>query len=108
MYKFRFISENIEPASILKILGRVDFDIVHICFQRCREFHIKMRVVPESQTMLLILETAEVPKNLFKTWIVTEEFWHRIDRDQILGATSIAWHPRFTMIGWASGRELRR
>jgi hypothetical protein len=64
-----------------------------------------MRVLPESQTLLLVLETAEVPQNLSKAWTVTEHLW---DRNQILGATSIAWNPRFTIIGWASGRELRR
>jgi hypothetical protein len=88
-----------------KILGRVDFDTVPICLRRCREFCIKMGVVPEVQTFLLVLETAEVPQNLLKAWISTEPLWYR---NQIMGATSIAWHPRFTTIGWASGRELRR
>ena len=55
IYRFRFISENIELVGMPKILGRVDFDIVTICFWRGREFCIKMRVLPESQTILLVL-----------------------------------------------------
>ena len=84
MHRFRFISEDIELVGMLKILGRVKFDAAPIRLRRCREFRIKIRVVPESQTMLLILETAEVPKNLFKAWIFTEELWHE---NQILGVT---------------------
>ena len=53
--KFRFIGENIELVSMPKILGRVNFDIVTIFFRRCREFCIKMRIIRESQTFLLIL-----------------------------------------------------
>jgi hypothetical protein len=96
MYKFRFISENVELVSMPKILGRVYFDIVPIFLRQRREFCIKMRVVPESQTLLLVLETAKVPQNLLKAWTVTEYLWYR---NQILGATSIAWHVRFTTIG---------
>jgi hypothetical protein len=65
-YKFRFIRENIELVGTPKILDRVDFDTVAVCLRRRREFCIKVRVVPESQTFLLILETAEVPKNFLK------------------------------------------
>jgi hypothetical protein len=65
--KFRFISENIEHVGTPKIGGRVDSDTVSICLRQRWEFCIKMRVVPESQTFLLILETAKVPKNLLKT-----------------------------------------
>ena len=64
-----------------------------------------MRVLHECQTLLLVLETAEVPQDLLKAWTVTEHLWYI---NQIQGATSIAWYPRFTTIGWASGRELRR
>jgi hypothetical protein len=63
---FRFINENIELVGTPKIDGRVYLDTVSICLRRRREFYVKMRVVPESQTFLLILETAEVPKNLLK------------------------------------------
>ena len=31
MYEFRFINENMEPVSMLKILSRVDFDTVPKC-----------------------------------------------------------------------------
>ena len=34
MYKFRFISENIEFVGMPKILGRVDFEFVPICLSR--------------------------------------------------------------------------
>ena len=104
MYKFRFISENIELVGMPEVLGRVNFESVPIFLRRCREFCIKMRVVPESQPLLLVLETAEVPQNLLKAWTVTEHLWHG---NQILGVTSIPWHARFTTIGWMSGRELR-
>ena len=50
MYKFRVISENIELVRMPEILSRVDFNTVPVCFRQCREFCIKMRVVPESQT----------------------------------------------------------
>jgi hypothetical protein len=55
--------------------------------------------------LLLVLGAAEVPQNLLKAWIATKQLWHR---NQILEPTSIAWHLRFTTIGWASGREPRR
>jgi hypothetical protein len=77
IYKFRFIGENIELVSMLKILGRVKFDTVPICLWRCREFCIKMRIIPESQMFLLVLETAEVPQNLLKAWTPTEPLWYR-------------------------------
>ena len=32
-----------------------------------------MRVLPESQTLLLVLEAAEVPQNLLKAWIVADQ-----------------------------------
>ena len=105
MNRFRFISENIEVVSTPKILGRVDFNAILICLRRGREFFIKMGILLESQTILLIPETAKVPQKLLKTWTVTEHLWHR---NQILGGTSISWHPRFTTIGWMSERELRR
>jgi hypothetical protein len=79
-----------------KILSRVNFDAIPICLRRRREHCIKIRVLPESQTLLLVLETAKVPQNLLKAWTVTEYLWYR---NQILGATSIAWHVRFTTIG---------
>jgi hypothetical protein len=66
IYKFRFIGENIELVGMPKILGRVNFNTVAICLRRHREFCIKVRVVPESQTFLIVLETAEVPENLLK------------------------------------------
>jgi hypothetical protein len=59
-----------------KILGRVDVETVLICLRRCREFYIKMRVLRESQTFLLVLETEEVPQNFLKAWAVTEHLWH--------------------------------
>ena len=77
MYEFRFISENIEFVGMPKILGRVDSEFVPISLSRCREFGIKMRVLPESQTALLVLEMAEVPQNLFKAWAFVEHLWHR-------------------------------
>jgi hypothetical protein len=82
MHKFRFISENIELVGMLKILGRVDFEVVTICIRRCREFYIKMRVVHECQTFLHVLETVEIPKNLLKARTYTERLWHI---NQILG-----------------------
>jgi hypothetical protein len=60
-----------------KILGWVDFDTVPICIWRCREFHIKMRILFESQALPLVLETAEVPQDLLKAWTTTEQLWHR-------------------------------
>jgi hypothetical protein len=63
-YKFRFISEDIELVGILKILSRVNFETVIICIRGCRELCVKMRVLPESQTLLLVLEKAKVPQNL--------------------------------------------
>ena len=105
IYRFLVVSENVEFVGMPKILSRVNFNAIPICLRRCREFCIKMRVLYESQTSILVLETAEVPQNLLKAWTVTEHLWHR---NQILGATSMAWNPRFTIIGWASGRELRR
>jgi hypothetical protein len=86
-YKFWFISEYVELVRISKILGRVDFDTVTICPWRCRENRIKMRVIPESQTFLLDLETAEVPQYLLKARTVTEQFWYK---NQIPGETSMA------------------
>jgi hypothetical protein len=77
MYKFWFINENIEFVDMAKVLGRVNFEFVPIFLRRCREFRVKMRVLPESQTVLLVLEMAEVPQNLFKAWTVTEHLWHR-------------------------------
>jgi hypothetical protein len=47
IYKFGFISENIELVGMLEILGRVDLDTVSICLRRCREFFIKVRVIHE-------------------------------------------------------------
>ena len=38
-----------------------------------------MRVLPESQTLLLVLETAEVPQNLLKAWTVAEHLWYKND-----------------------------
>ena len=32
IYSFRFISENIELVGMPKILGRIDFEIVTVCF----------------------------------------------------------------------------
>ena len=61
IYEFRSISENIELVGIPKILGRVNFDAVLVRLWRCREFCIEVRIFPESQTFLLVLETAEVP-----------------------------------------------
>ena len=61
MYKFWLISENIELAGMQKILSRIYLDAVPICLRGCREFGIKMRVVAESQTLSLIIETAKVP-----------------------------------------------
>ena len=46
-----------------------------------------MRVIPESQTFLLDLETAEVPQYLLKARTVTEQFWYK---NQIPGETSMA------------------
>ena len=77
IYRFWFISDNIELVGMSKILGGVDFETVPIFLRRCREFNIKMRVIPESQTSPLILETAEVPQNLLKAWIVTEHHWYK-------------------------------
>ena len=105
IYMFRVISENVEFVGMPKILSRVDFNAIPICLQRCRAFRIKMGILPESQTLLLVFETAEVPQNLLKAWAVTENLWHR---NQISGATSIALNLRFTTIGWAAVRELRR
>jgi hypothetical protein len=105
MYRFWFIGQNVILIAIHEILGRVDFESVPICLWRRRKFCIKMRVLSESQTLLRVLETAEVPQNFLKTSTGTEHLWRRY---QIMGAKSIAWHPRSTTIGWASGRELRR
>ena len=60
-----------------EILSRVDLDTVTVCLRRCREFFIKLRVLPKGQTLLLVLEMAEVPQNLFNARIVTEHLWHR-------------------------------
>jgi hypothetical protein len=76
IYRFRFNSENMELVGMPKILSRVYFETVPVFLQRCGEFCIKIRVVPESQTFLLIIETVEVPKNLLKAWTVTEKLWH--------------------------------
>jgi hypothetical protein len=84
MYKFRFIDENIELVGMLKILGRVNFDTFPICLRRCREFCIEMRVLLESQSLFLVLDTAKVPQNLLKAWNVTK---HLLHRNQVLGAT---------------------
>jgi hypothetical protein len=94
MYKLRFISENIELVAVLKILGRVDFKTVLIFLWRRRKFCVEVGVIPESHPFLL--NTTKVPQNLLKAWIVTDRFWHG---NQILGATSTACHPRFTMVG---------
>jgi hypothetical protein len=75
IYRFRFISENIELIGMPKVLCRVNFDTVPIFLRRCREFNIKMRVLPESQTSPLVLETAKVPQNLLKAWTVTKHHW---------------------------------
>ena len=96
IYKFGFISENIELVGMTEILGGVDLDTVPVCLRRCREFLIKVRVLSEGQTLLLVLEMAEVPKNLLNARIVIEHLWHR---NQTLGGTSIVGHPRFTTIG---------
>ena len=72
MYRLWLISENIEIVGVLKILDRVNFDTSPIRLRRIREFCIKMRVLFESQTFLLIIKTAEIPQNFLKTWIVTE------------------------------------
>jgi hypothetical protein len=68
---------------MLKIIGGIDFETVTVFLPRCRKFRqwIEMRVLFESQTFLIVPETAEVPQNLFKAWIVTEHLWYR---DQIL------------------------
>jgi hypothetical protein len=72
MYKAWFTSEYIELVGMPKILDRVNFDIVPICLRQCRELCIEMRELSETQTFLLIIETAKVPQNLLKAWIVTE------------------------------------
>ena len=72
MYIFWLISENIELVGMPKILGRVNFDIVPISLRRCGELYIKMRVVTESQTFLLVRETTKVPQNLLKARTATE------------------------------------
>ena len=36
-----------------------------------------MRVVLESQTFLLVLNTAEIPQNLSKARILTKHLWHK-------------------------------
>lgn len=72
MYKAWFTSENIELVGVPKILDRVNFDIVPICLRQCRELCIEMGDLSETQTFLLIIETAKVPQNLLKAWIVTE------------------------------------
>lgn len=77
MYMIRLIGENIELVGMQKILSRVDLDTVPICLCQCRQLCVKMRVVPESQTLLLVIETAKVPQNLLNTWVVTEHHWHR-------------------------------
>jgi hypothetical protein len=70
MYKFRFISENVERAGMLKILGRVDSETVPICVWRCREFCIKMRVMPKRQVWLEVvlheLGKVKAPQNFLK------------------------------------------
>jgi hypothetical protein len=67
MYRFRFISENVELVCMPKILGRVDFEFVPVCFRRCREICVKMRIVPESQTFPFVFEwIVEFPQNLWK------------------------------------------
>ena len=58
---FRFISENIEFVCMPKIFGRFYFETVPISLRRFREFFVKMRVVPESQAFIFVLDTAEVP-----------------------------------------------
>lgn len=45
-----------------------------------------MGVLAESQTLLLVLQAAEVPQNLLKARIITDHLWHR---DEILRATSM-------------------
>jgi hypothetical protein len=94
IYKLRFISENVELVAVLKILGRVDFETVPTFLRRRRKFCIKVGVIPESHPFLL--DTIKVPQNLLKAWSVSDHIWHR---NQILGATSTAWHPRFTTLG---------
>jgi hypothetical protein len=71
MYKFRFISENVECVGMLKILGRVDSETVPICVWRCREFCIKMRVIPKRQVAIPVRNTVKAPQNFLKSWIVT-------------------------------------
>ena len=68
--RFSSISENIELVGMPEIISRVNFDTVRsvpICVQRHRKLCIKMGVVPESQSFLFVLKTAEVPQNLLKT-----------------------------------------
>ena len=73
------VSENVELVGTLKILGRVESETTTpICTGRCRKLCIKIRVLAESQTFLLVLKPAEVPQNLLKAWIVTKNLWHRI------------------------------
>jgi hypothetical protein len=94
IYKFRFTSENIELVAMLKVLGRVDFETVPTFLRRCRKVSIEVGVIPESHPF--VLDTIKVPQNLLKAWSLTDSIWHR---NQILEATSIAWHPRFTTLG---------
>lgn len=83
MYRFLSIGENIKLVGTLKIVGWINFDIP-TCDLRCREVFIEMRILFESQTLPLVLETAEVPQNLLNAWAVTENLWHK---NQMLGAT---------------------
>jgi hypothetical protein len=76
MDEFWFISKNIELVGMPKIYSRVDFFTVPICLRRCREFCVEMRVFPESQTFLLVLETAEIPQNLLKARSIAENLWY--------------------------------
>jgi hypothetical protein len=62
MYEFWSISENIELIGMPKILDGINFETVSICLWRCRKFCIKMRVVPESQTVLVVPRTVETPQ----------------------------------------------
>ena len=58
---------------MLKILGdRIEAEIIHVCLWERGEQWVEVRILLEGQTVLFVLETAEVPQNFLQFGTLAE------------------------------------
>ena len=75
----KVISENADPLMQVS-LDRLRSEFIIVFFWCFREHFVEVRVLLESQTLFLILESAEVPQNFVQVRALTELLWCKVQR----------------------------